>query len=117
MYFIYYILAHVFMLGTNQQIAFSRGSSRFLVINNANSVWTEAFTTPLTANSYCDMIYREAARGGKCTGASYTVSEGSLIAAISERPVIGLFVGVIEAGSNRDNESNEGGGGSTMVSF
>ncbi|CAE6489939.1 unnamed protein product [Rhizoctonia solani] len=93
--------------GTNQQIAFGRGSSGFVVINNADSAWTKTFTTPLAANSYCDMI-SGAAASGKCTGASYTVSGGTFTATVPARSAIALFTGAIGTGS---------GGGSTTVNF
>ncbi|CAE6405542.1 unnamed protein product [Rhizoctonia solani] len=102
--------------GTNQQIAFGRGSSGFVIINNADSAWTKTFITPLVSNSYCDMISGAASSGGKCTGASYTVSGKSLTATIPARSAIALFTGAIGTGASRNNESSEGGGSAT-VSF
>ncbi|KDN35965.1 hypothetical protein RSAG8_11176, partial [Rhizoctonia solani AG-8 WAC10335] len=96
--------------GTNQQIAFGRGSSGFVVINNADSAWTRTFTTPLAANSYCDMVSGAAASGGGCTGASYTVSGGTFTATVPARSAIALFTGAIGTGSG-------GGSGSSTVSF
>ncbi|KAG8709015.1 hypothetical protein FRC11_005970 [Ceratobasidium sp. 423] len=55
--------------GTNEQIAFGRGSSGFVAINNADSEWTGTFTTPLAAGKYCDMISGVAGSDGTCTGA------------------------------------------------
>ncbi|CAE6470950.1 unnamed protein product [Rhizoctonia solani] len=98
--------------GTNQQIAFGRGSSGFVAINNADSAWTRTFTTPLAANSYCDMISGAAASGG-CTGASYTVSGGTLTVTIPARSAIALFTGAIGTGSG----GGGGGGGSATMSF
>ncbi|EUC56002.1 glycoside hydrolase family 13 protein [Rhizoctonia solani AG-3 Rhs1AP] len=93
--------------GTNQQIAFGRGSSGFVVINNADSAWTRTFTTPLAANSYCDMV-SGAAASGKCTGASFTVSGGTFTATIPARSAVALFTGAIGTGS---------GGGSVTMNF
>ncbi|CEL52831.1 alpha-amylase [Rhizoctonia solani AG-1 IB] len=80
--------------GTNQQIAFGRGSSGFVVINNADSAWTRSFTTPLIANTYCDIISGKAS-SGKCTGLSYTISGGSFTATVPARSAIALFNGAI----------------------
>ncbi|QRW17464.1 alpha-amylase [Rhizoctonia solani] len=98
--------------GTNQQIAFGRGSSGFVVINNADSAWTRTFTTPLAANSYCDVISGTAS-SGKCTGASYTVSGGTFTATVPARSAIALFTGAIGTGSG----GGGGGGGSGTVNF
>ncbi|KAJ1307094.1 hypothetical protein OPQ81_001212 [Rhizoctonia solani] len=99
--------------GTNQQIAFGRGSSGFVVINNADSAWTRTFTTPLAANSYCDVI-SGGANGGKCTGASYTVSGGTFTATVPARSAIALFTGAIGTGSGG---GGEGGAGTVTVAF
>ncbi|KAF8751881.1 Alpha-amylase [Rhizoctonia solani] len=98
--------------GTNQQIAFGRGSSGFVVINNADSAWTRTFTTPLAANSYCDVISGTAS-SGKCTGASYTVSGGTFTTTVPARSAIALFTGAIGTGSG----GGGGGGGSGTVNF
>ncbi|QRW17462.1 alpha-amylase [Rhizoctonia solani] len=79
--------------GTNQQIAFGRGSSGFVAINNANSPWTCTFSTPLAAGTYCDMISGELGTAGTCTGASYTVFRGNFIATIAAKSAVALFSG------------------------
>ncbi|KAG8711782.1 hypothetical protein FRC08_015463 [Ceratobasidium sp. 394] len=93
--------------GTNQQIAFGRGSTGYVVINNADSAWSRTFTTPLAAGSYCDMV-SGAASGGTCTGTSYTVSGGTFTATVPARSAIALFTGATGTGS---------GGGSVTVAF
>ncbi|ELU39236.1 glycoside hydrolase family 13 protein [Rhizoctonia solani AG-1 IA] len=104
--------------GTNQQIAFGRGSSGFVVINNADSAWTRTFTTPLAANSYCDVISGTAS-SGKCTGeltsfrSRYTVSGGTFTTTVPARSAIALFTGAIGTGSG----GGGGGGGSGTVNF
>ncbi|KAH7318869.1 glycoside hydrolase [Rhizoctonia solani] len=95
--------------GTNQQIAFGRGSSGFVAINNADSAWTKTFTTPLAANSYCDMVSGASGSAGTCTGASYTISGGTFTATIPARSAIALFTGAIGAGSSNN--------GSVSVAF
>ncbi|CAE6475378.1 unnamed protein product [Rhizoctonia solani] len=98
--------------GDNQQIAFGRGSSGFVVINNADSAWTRTFKTPLAANSYCDMFSGEAGTRGTCTGASYTISGREFTATIPPRSAIALFTGATGTGS-----SGGGSGGAVSVSF
>ncbi|CAE6435393.1 unnamed protein product, partial [Rhizoctonia solani] len=85
--------------GTNQQIAFGRGSSGFVIINNADSAWTRTFTTPLAANTYCDMISGQAS-SGKCTGSSYIISGGSFTTTVPARSAIALFNGAIAGTSS-----------------
>ncbi|CAE6445915.1 unnamed protein product [Rhizoctonia solani] len=94
--------------GTSQQIAFGRGSSGFVVINNADSAWTSTFTTPLATNSYCDMVSGAAGSSGTCTGASYTVSGGTFTVTVPARSAIALFTGAVGTGSS---------GGSVSVAF
>ncbi|KAH7318862.1 glycoside hydrolase [Rhizoctonia solani] len=84
--------------GTNQQISFGRGSSGFVVINNADTAWTRTFTTPLAANTYCDMI-SGGVSGGKCTGTSYAVSGATFTTTVPARSAIALFTGAIGTGS------------------
>ncbi|KAG8714253.1 hypothetical protein FRC09_017824 [Ceratobasidium sp. 395] len=95
--------------GTNQQIAFGRGSTGYVVINNADSAWSRTFTTPLAAGSYCDVISGTSS-GGKCTGASYTVSGGTFTATVAARSAIALFTGATGTGSGS-------GGGTTTITF
>ncbi|QRW17454.1 alpha-amylase [Rhizoctonia solani] len=87
------------VIGTNQQIAFGRGSSGFVVINNADSSWTKTFTTPLTANTYCDMI-SGGASGGKCTGSQYTISGGTFTTTIPAKSAVALFTGATVGGAS-----------------
>ncbi|KAF8596149.1 alpha-amylase-domain-containing protein [Ceratobasidium sp. AG-I] len=94
--------------GTSQQIAFGRGSTGFVVINNADSAWSTTFTTPLAAASYCDMVSGAAGSSGTCTGASYTVSGGKLTVTVAARSSIALFTGATGSGSS---------GGSASVAF
>ncbi|CUA75640.1 alpha-amylase [Rhizoctonia solani] len=100
--------------GTSQQIAFGRGSTGFVVINNADSAWTNTFTTPLAADSYCDMVSGAAGRRGKCTGAAYTISGGTFTATIPPWSAIALFTGATGTGSRRTRSSHTG---SASVAF
>ncbi|KAG8705782.1 hypothetical protein FRC11_008782, partial [Ceratobasidium sp. 423] len=84
-------------------------STGFVVINNADSAWTNTFTTPLAANSYCDMISGAAGSSRTCTGASYTISGGTFTATVPARSAIALFTGAVGTGSSS--------GGSVSVAF
>ncbi|KAF8751843.1 Alpha-amylase [Rhizoctonia solani] len=74
-------------------------SSGFVVINNADSSWTKTFTTPLTANTYCDMI-SGGASGGKCTGSQYTISGGTFTTTIPAKSAVALFTGATVGGAS-----------------
>ncbi|KAF8596150.1 glycoside hydrolase family 13 protein [Ceratobasidium sp. AG-I] len=101
--------------GTSQQIAFGRGSSGFVVINNADSAWSATFTTPLAAASYCDMVSGAAGSSGACTGASYAVSGGTFTATVAARSAIAIFTGATGTGSSGGGSG--GGSGSVSVAF
>ncbi|ELU39234.1 starch binding domain-containing protein [Rhizoctonia solani AG-1 IA] len=98
--------------GTSQQVAFGRGSTGFVVINNADVAWTNTFKTPLADNSYCDMITGATGRKKSCTGASHIVSGGTFTATVPPRSAIALFTGAIGTGSRREGKS-----GLATVSF
>lgn len=56
----------------SQQIAFARGTLGFVVVNNADSAWTNTFTTGLAAGTYCDVAsVATATQGTKCSGATW----------------------------------------------
>ncbi|CEL62904.1 alpha-amylase [Rhizoctonia solani AG-1 IB] len=95
--------------GTQQQIAFGRGASGFVAINNEGVAWTMTFETNLPDNSYCDMVSGVAGAEGTCTGASYIVSRKKLTAKIPPRSAIALFPGAVGIGSSG------GDGGSSVV--
>jgi alpha-amylase len=54
-------------------IAFSRGSTAWVAINNESSPVTQTFTTGLPAGTYCDVI-SGAVSSGACTGTVVTVN-------------------------------------------
>ncbi|QRV93130.1 alpha-amylase [Ceratobasidium sp. AG-Ba] len=78
--------------GSNQQIAFGRGSTGFVAINNADSTWSSTFTTSLPNGVYCDIIGGTAS-SGSCTGTSFTVSNGSFSATVPARNAIAIYTG------------------------
>ncbi len=60
--------------GNENQIAFSRGQSGFVAINNANSVWTKTFQTGLPAGTYCNIVRSGSPSSNTCAEGSVTVS-------------------------------------------
>ncbi|CAG0891410.1 unnamed protein product [Darwinula stevensoni] len=87
-----------FWSGTAHQIAFSRGSSGFIAINNDDSASIQGnFMTGLPAGDYCDVI-SGSLENGSCTGKVITVNGGGMayinISAFDEDPVIAIHVGV-----------------------
>ncbi|KAF7322481.1 CBM20 domain-containing protein [Mycena chlorophos] len=78
--------------GTNQQIAFGRGSIGFVAINNEPSPWTNTFTTSLPAGTYCDAIHDTNTSPSVCAGTTYTVSGGAFSATIGAYDAIALYV-------------------------
>ncbi|KAF8594589.1 glycoside hydrolase [Ceratobasidium sp. AG-I] len=85
--------------GTAQQIAFGRGSTGYVVVNNADLAWSRTFLTPLAAGSYCDVVSGSTGSSGTCTGTPYTVSGGTFTATVPARSAIALFTGAIGKGS------------------
>ncbi|KAG8789488.1 hypothetical protein FRC20_003833 [Serendipita sp. 405] len=79
---------------SSQQIAFGRGSSGFVAINNADSSWTATFTTSLPNGIYCD-VYTGPNTSSGCSGSSYGVSGGSFTATIAARSALALHSGSI----------------------
>ena len=60
--------------GDSQQVAFSRGQTGFVALNNSASAWNTSLFTNLPAGSYCDLITggRNSA-GTACVGTTVTV--------------------------------------------
>ncbi|KAG8830401.1 hypothetical protein FRC17_004927 [Serendipita sp. 399] len=82
---------------SSQQIAFGRGSTGFIVINNADSSWTAKFTTSLPSATYCNVYTGPKTSSGGCSGSSYTVSNGSFTATIAARSALALHTGAVTA--------------------
>ncbi|ELU36797.1 glycoside hydrolase family 13 protein [Rhizoctonia solani AG-1 IA] len=81
--------------GSNQQIAFGRGSVGFVAINNENWEWTSTFQTSLPSGTYCDVASGKK-EGNGCTGGSVTVSNGSFTVTIPGRSAVGYHTGAKE---------------------
>lgn len=82
--------------GTYQQIAFGRGSSGFVVINNEDGDWSTTFSTGLPDDTYCD-VYAGPMGATGCVGNAYTVSGGSFNATVAGRNAIALHVQALAA--------------------
>lgn len=74
-----------------QQIAFGRGALGFVALNNADAVWSAAFSTALPDGTYCDVV-GGASQGGKCTGSAFTVKGGTFTANVQARSAIAIHV-------------------------
>ncbi|KIY48486.1 glycoside hydrolase family 13 protein [Fistulina hepatica ATCC 64428] len=80
-------------MGTSGQIAFGRGSTGFVAINNASSDWSSTFTTSLAEGTYCDVI-SGASTNGTCTGTSISVGgDGSFTASVPAISAIAIYTG------------------------
>ncbi|KAI0339158.1 glycoside hydrolase family 13 protein [Trametopsis cervina] len=78
--------------GTADQVAFDRGSSGFVAINNAGSTWSATLTTALPDGAYCDVVSGSAS-GGACTGEKLTVSGGKVSVSIPAYAAFAIHTG------------------------
>ncbi len=77
-------------------IAFSRGSSAWVAINDENAPVTRAFSTGLPAGTYCDVISGGADPGGGCTGTVVTVNAaGQAALTVSAKSAVALDVAAV----------------------
>jgi len=78
---------------TSQRLAFSRGTSGFVAINNEDGEWTDTFKSSLPAGTYCDVISGGKVNGA-CGGTSVTVgADGTFQTTISARNAIAIHAG------------------------
>ncbi|EIM87674.1 alpha-amylase [Stereum hirsutum FP-91666 SS1] len=77
--------------GTNNQIAFGRGSIGFVAINNAASSWSATFSTSLPDGTYCDIIHDTDTDPTVCSSTTYTVSGGSFTATVGAYDAIAIY--------------------------
>ncbi|KZP07860.1 carbohydrate-binding module family 20 protein [Athelia psychrophila] len=81
--------------GSDQQIAFGRGSVAFVAINNDVQPWSQAFATGLPAGIYCDVIHGSVV-SGVCSSVAYTVSSsGILNITVSARDAIAVHTNAV----------------------
>ncbi|KAJ8701160.1 hypothetical protein PTI98_004117 [Pleurotus ostreatus] len=82
----------------DDRIAFSRGKSGFVAINNSDSPWSATLNTGLPKGSYCDVV-SGGAKASKCTGPTLKVgADGKLATTIPARSAVGIHVGEVEVG-------------------
>ncbi|MGD0940172.1 MAG: alpha-amylase family glycosyl hydrolase [Terracidiphilus sp.] len=90
--------------GTNNQIAFSRGSVGFVALNNDDAtVWNKTFATGLPAGVYCNVVHGGLS-GGKCTSDTVTVnSSGQATLSIPTNssgtalvPAVAIYTGQVQ---------------------
>ena len=72
-----FILYYYFCYSCCTNILLFRGSSGFVAINNADSVWTTSFSTSLPDGKYCDVISGTGSPGS-CTGTTCVILVGSI---------------------------------------
>jgi len=78
---------------TSQRLAFGRGTSGFVAINNEDGAWANTFRSSLQAGTYCDVVSGGKVNGA-CKGGSITVgADGTFQTTISPRNAIGIHVG------------------------
>jgi len=80
-----------------KQIAFGRGSTGYVAINNDDSDWKAAFSTSLPDGQYCDVISGTNS-SGTCTGTTITVSQGSFTGTVPARSAVAIHT--VAVGSN-----------------
>lgn len=80
--------------GTQQQVAFSRGTSGFVAINNEDVVWTGSFATGLPAGNYCNVFEGARNATGDCAASFVAVdASGAAALSIAPRAAVALYVG------------------------
>jgi alpha-amylase len=94
--------------GSNQ-IAFGRGASGYVAINNSGATLSRTFATGLPAATYCDVISGTVS-GGRCTGTAVTV-DGSGNATFHVNPGSAVAIDVAATGQAG------GGSGTVRVTF
>ncbi|KAG9122353.1 hypothetical protein FRC07_001321 [Ceratobasidium sp. 392] len=80
--------------GTGQQIAYGRGSTGFVIINNEDWEWAGRFATSLPNGLYCNVIAGPSS-SGSCTGASYTVTNGGVTTTVPARSAVAFYTGAL----------------------
>ncbi|QMU69512.1 alpha-amylase [Streptacidiphilus sp. P02-A3a] len=82
-------------------IAFSRGSSSWIAINNSGSAVTETFTTGLPEGSYCDIIHGDPGASGSCTGPAVSVNgSGQATVTVPADDSVAVYTGAPSGGGS-----------------
>jgi alpha-amylase len=97
--------------GNDNQLAFARGNTGFVALNNDGSTWSRTFSTGLPAGTYCNIVHGLLnASGTACSGDAVTVDAGGN-ATLSIGPVGGASVPAVVIYTGQ----KVGGGGCTTV--
>ena len=93
------------VVGTSNQIAFSRGNVGFVALNNDSTTWNNTFQTGLPAGTYCNVV-NGVLSGSTCTADTVTVnSSGDATLSIpangggSSVPAVAIYTGQMQGGS------------------
>jgi hypothetical protein len=84
----------------SDRIAFGRGSTAFVAINNADQDWTSSFTTSLANGVYCNVI-----SSNNCQQ-QITVSNGQFQVTVPARNSIAMHTGSMSTGSGTTTPSS-----------
>lgn len=76
----------------NNTVAFSRGRTAWIALNNSGSAVTRTFATGLAAGTYCDIIHGDLAGSGSCSGPTVTVdSSGNAALTVAAHDSVALY--------------------------
>ncbi|KAI9511955.1 glycoside hydrolase family 13 protein [Russula earlei] len=93
---------------SSQQIAFGRGSSGFVAINNEDVPWNAIFATGLPAGSYCNVFEGGPSSTGICSGNAVLVTVGgSMAITIGPRQAIAVHTGAMGVGVDIAKEKEQ----------
>ena len=82
-------------------IAFSRGSTAWIAINNGSTAVTQTFSTGLPAGSYCDVIHGDPGSSGSCSGPAVTVNgSGQATVTVNPGDSVAVYTGAPSSGGS-----------------
>ncbi|EJD37603.1 alpha-amylase-domain-containing protein [Auricularia subglabra TFB-10046 SS5] len=80
--------------GTAQQVAFARGATGFVALNNEDAVWSGAFSTGLPQGNYCNVFDGARNSTGDCAlGIVAVDAEGYAALNVPPRAAVAIYVG------------------------
>jgi len=89
-------------------IAFSRGSTAWIAINNSGTAVTQTFSTGLPAGNYCDIIHGNPGTGGSCSGPTVTVNgSGQATVTVGPNDSVAIYTGAPSSGSSAGPSSGD----------
>ena len=82
-------------------IAFSRGDTAWIAINNSSTPVTQTFTTGLPAGDYCDVIHGNPGASDSCSGPTVSVnSSGQATVTVAANDSVALYTGALGGGAS-----------------